>query len=141
MDINQKFDLIIFDADGTLRRCTVPGQKTPNGPGQWELMEGVVEKLSEFNWGDPRRGRTALGIASNQAGIYYGYLNEEEARRLLKEMVKAAVGFKPVPGSIRICPHGIEENCSCRKPGPQMLQELMVFFGVLSDRALFVGDM
>lgn len=37
VDITTK-KLIIFDADGTLRRCTVPGQPCPNKDGEWELM-------------------------------------------------------------------------------------------------------
>ncbi len=134
-------DLIIFDADGTLRRCTVSGQKTPNRSGQWELIEGVREKLSAFDWGDPRRGRTALGVASNQAGVYYGYISRKAAYDLLVEMVKKATDFNPVPGSVLLCPHGKNENCPCRKPAPGMLLKLFDFFKVEPSRSLFVGDM
>ena len=136
-----KYDLIIFDADGTLRRCTVPGQVCPNQPGQWELLPGVKETLSGIEWGSPSLGRTALGIASNQAGIARGYLSEEPALRMLEDTVEAAAGFRPVAGSVELCPHGTREGCSCRKPQPAMLERLMAFWGTTPGRTLFVGDM
>jgi len=137
----QDYDLIIFDADGTLRRCTVPGQKTPNRSDQWELIEGVREGLSKIVWGAPRKGRTALGIASNQAGIYYGYITRRTAYGLLIDMIEAAAGFTPVSGSVLLCPHGKEEGCSCRKPAPGMILQLIEFFQTQPVRTLFVGDM
>ena len=136
-----KYDLIIFDADGTLRRCTVPGQVCPNQPGQWELLPGVKETLTGIEWGSPSHGRTALGIASNQAGIARGYLTEELARKMLEDTVEAAAGFRPIPGSVELCPHGTREGCSCRKPGPLMLQRLRDFWKTVPARTLFVGDM
>ena len=30
--------LVVFDADGTLRRTTVPGQPCPRASDQWELL-------------------------------------------------------------------------------------------------------
>ncbi len=135
------YGLIIFDADGTLRRCTVPGQVCPNAGDQWELLPGVKEILSGISWGAPGRGRVAFGIASNQAGISKGYLTAETAYRLLMDMALAAVGFRPIEGSIRFCPHGKSEGCKCRKPGPLMLEQLMDFWGVEPEQTLFVGDM
>ncbi len=84
--------LIIFDADGTLRKCTVPGQVCPNADDQWELLPHVKEKLFRIRWGAPGLGRVAFGIASNQAGISKGYLSAATAYRLLADMAKAAVG-------------------------------------------------
>ena len=133
--------LIIFDADGTLRRCTVPGQVCPNDDGQWELLPGVKEKLSDIIWGDPGKGRVAFGIASNQAGIFRGYLTPDTAYRLLADTAQAALGFRPVEGAIRFCPHGKSEGCRCRKPGSLMLEELMAFWEVNPEDTLFVGDM
>lgn len=45
IDLSTK-KLIIFDADGTLRRCTVPGQPCPNKADEWELMPGAKERLA-----------------------------------------------------------------------------------------------
>ena len=132
----KKYRLIIFDADGTLRRCTIEGQPCPNKLGEWELMPNVREKLAGIDW-----DVMGLGIASNQAGIAYGYLSEHMAYQLLKDMVVLATGRFPPTGSIQICPHAVEDDCRCRKPKPWMLQELMALWVVPASHTLYVGDM
>jgi histidinol phosphatase-like enzyme len=70
--------LYIFDADGTLRGCTVPGQPCPNRPGEWELLPGVRERLARIGW-DERAG-PHFAVATNQGGVGLGYFTEREAR-------------------------------------------------------------
>lgn len=38
--------LLIFDTDGTLRRCTVRDQGCPNRNGQWEIIPWAREALA-----------------------------------------------------------------------------------------------
>jgi len=134
----QRFRLYVFDADGTLRRTTVPGLPCPNRPGQWELIPGVRERLAQIDWGE---GGARFGVASNQGGVGVGYMKLSTARLLLADMVVAAFGVPPPPGSIEICPHAPYVGCPCRKPEPLMLQRLMRRFGATPDSTLFVGDM
>ena len=136
--VSSPLKLYIFDADGTLRRSTVPGQPCPNMPGDWELIPGVKERLAEIEWG-PRGAR--FGVASNQGGVGLGYLTYGLARRMLVEMAREAFGVAPPAGSIEICPHAPHAGCPCRKPRPEMLLRLMRRFGAGRDETLFVGDM
>lgn len=136
-----EYRLIIFDADGTLRYCTVPGQPCPNRDGEWELYPGVAEKLSEFRWVPPGDGPgTGYGIASNQGGVGVGYFSGETARGLLEDTVQRAFGFSPAQGTVEICPHAPRSGCDCRKPAPGMLVRLMDLYGVEPSEVLFVGD-
>jgi D-glycero-D-manno-heptose 1,7-bisphosphate phosphatase len=130
--------LYIFDADGTLRRTTVPGLPCPNAPGEWELIPGVRERLARIRWGE---GGARFGVATNQGGVGLGYLSLAVARSLLVEMVVEAFGAPPPPGSIEVCPHAPYLGCPCRKPEPLMLQRLMRRFRVSKEETLFVGDM
>ncbi len=130
--------LYIFDADGTLRRTTVEGLPCPNAHGDWELIPGVRERLSQIDWG-PQGAR--FGIATNQGGIGMGYMNYETAHGLIVDMVLSAFGVAPPEGSIEICPHAPHKNCLCRKPKPLMLRRLMHRFGATRRETLFVGDM
>ena len=130
--------LYIFDADGTLRRSTVPGRPCPNKPGEWELIPGVRERLAGIDWG-PRGAR--FGVATNQGGVGLGYLSLGVARGMLVEMVEQAFGLRPPPGSIEICWHAPFRNCPCRKPKPEMLLRLMRRFRAGEHETLFVGDM
>ena len=130
--------LYIFDADGTLRRTTVPGLPCPNRPGEWELIPGVRERLARIEWGG---SGASFGVATNQGGVGLGYMTLAAARRLLADMVVAAFGVPPPPGSVEICPHAPHLGCACRKPEPEMLHRLMRRFHAAPEETLFVGDM
>lgn len=127
--------LYVFDADGTLRRTTVEGRPCPNKPGEWELLPGVRERLSQIDW-----TRAGFGVASNQGGVGLGYMSHEAAWQLLFDMAAAALGSAPPHGSIEMCPHAPHANCPCRKPKPLMLQRLMHRFRAGERETLFVGD-
>ena len=130
--------LYVFDADGTLRRTTVPGLPCPNRAGEWELIPGVRERLAQIAWGE---GGARFGVASNQGGVGLGYLTHGAARRLLEEMVVEAFGLRPPHGAVELCPHAPHLGCPCRKPQPGMLLRLMQRFRVPPGETLFVGDM
>ena len=128
------YRLIIFDADGTLRRCTVPGQPCPNRPGEWELIPGVRECLARLDW-----GQTCVAIASNQAGVALGYLTAQDAIDMLHATGQAAFGAW-LPGGIatahvRICPHRPADGCQCRKPAPGMVLDIMAHYRVAPTRS------
>lgn len=123
--------LIIFDADGTLRRCTVEGQPCPNDHDQWELLPNVRETLAGLT-------DKLFGIVSNQAGVAYNYLTDEMAYILLYDLSFAAFGKKVM---IEFCPHAVDADCECRKPKPRMLERCMNMALVGRDETLYVGDM
>ncbi|MCA1615526.1 MAG: HAD-IIIA family hydrolase [Acidobacteria bacterium] len=131
--------LYIFDADGTLRGCTVPGQPCPNRPGEWELLPGVKERLAQIHW-DERDG-PHFAVATNQGGVGAGYFKAEDAYQLVAEMVEEAFGQPPPADSIEVCTHAVGAGCGCRKPGAGMLVRLMRRFNARRDETLFVGDM
>lgn len=123
--------LIIFDADGTLRRCTIFGQPCPNNSEEWELMPNVKETLIEFS-------DIHFGIASNQAGVAYGYLDDDTAAQLLYDLEFELFGNTAF---VIFCPHAVESKCKCRKPETDMLDRIMDWFTCLPSETLYVGDM
>ena len=130
--------VLIFDADGTLRFTTVPGQPCPKTPEEWRLMPGVRERLSALDWGP---GGHRLGIASNQDGVPLGDLSRDMAERLLHDVVAAAIGFVPEDAAIEMCVCDPRQPCPCRKPAPGMLERILRRFGASPAEALFVGDL
>jgi D-glycero-D-manno-heptose 1,7-bisphosphate phosphatase len=126
--------LYIFDADGTLRRTTVPDRVCPYGPDQWELLPGVRERLTTIDW-----TRAALGVASNQDHVGYGHLSEDTARSLLVAMVERATDGRATP-FVELCPHVLEVPCDCRKPAPGMLLRLLEKAMTAPADTLFVGN-
>lgn len=138
MNLDPKYSLVIFDADGTLRRCTVANQPCPNRDGEWELIAGVKERLALIPWKE--RG-IRIGIASNQAGVAAGYLSEETALDLLRDMFFEAFGFHGRHDLILICPHSPSTACNCRKPKAGMLDCIRFEAQSSFKRTLFVGDL
>lgn len=134
MDFN-KYELIIFDADGTLRECTVPGQEYPIDYGQWIKKSNVCHQIEKYDWQEK-----LFGIATNQPGISQAVLSEEKCVALIEEMVADIFGFLPEPEAMQFCPHHPDEGCQCRKPKPGMLLQIMTFYQVNSSSTLFIGD-
>lgn len=136
-----KYDLVIFDADGTLRCCTVAGQPCPHRHGEWELIAGVKERLAQVAWHIPyKQIGTRFAIASNQAGIALKYMTHGSAFNLLYTMAFEAFGDVPPVDLIRICPHDPKAECTCRKPKPGMLLDILDITKMPNHRTLFVGD-
>jgi histidinol-phosphate phosphatase family protein len=130
-----KYDLIVFDADGTLRECKDANKFYPLKPDEWYLKEEVVSALSSIDW-----NVKTFGVATNQPGISRNEFTEIECRSLLNEMCLQAFGIVPEEQAIQICPHHIDGACECRKPAPGMLETLMHTYGVSSSRTVFIGD-
>lgn len=139
--------LIIFDADGTLRRCTVEGQPCPNKENQSELLPGVKDffrHLSDWNRSAGSidfEKKIHVGVASNQGGVQFGYLSEATARGLIYRDLKEAMGnnMHNTDICIEVCPSN-EDSDPMRKPNPGMLIKLMKHFRVKREEVLFVGD-
>jgi D-glycero-D-manno-heptose 1,7-bisphosphate phosphatase len=134
----RRYKLFIFDADDTLRRTTAPGKPCPHRSGEWELMPGVQDLLSQVRWGSP--GSPLFGIASNQDQVGYGHLTLTMARNLLRDLAHSAAGCQPPDAALQLCPHPLEQECQCRKPKPGMLLAIMSHYGVGPKHTLFVGN-
>lgn len=129
--------LVIFDADGTLRRTVVPGRVCPYGPEEWEPLPGIREALRGARWGP---AGLLMGMASNQDHVGYGHLSAVMAQQLLMDAAEAATGHRPEAGAVRFCAHQMDAGCACRKPEPGLLLEVLEHFSVEPRRAIFVGD-
>jgi len=134
------YRLYLFDADGTLRRCTIPGQPCPNRPGEWELLPGVVDWFAVQDWQTAR-----VGIVSNQAGVALGYLTGWQALALLQALattlVAAAPGLRAAwPLWLGCCCHHWAAGCACRKPAPGLLQVAMAAQAVPPAATIMIGD-
>lgn len=145
------YRLLIFDVDGTLRRCTVPGQPCPNAPGQWELLPRVRNTLACYDW-----ARCDWALVSNQGGVALGFLPYAVAWSLLLDTARAAFALPEdtvttldLARHVFWCPHAPQAGCLCRKPSPLLLLQAACPWGGGGSRAprytrrevLYVGDL
>jgi D-glycero-D-manno-heptose 1,7-bisphosphate phosphatase len=132
--------LLIFDADGTLRRCTVRDQACPNRNGQWEIIPWARDALARVNWSLYR-----FGIVSNQGGVEGGFLSEETALRMLMDCALEVLPEEVHPhiqkGAIQLCPHLPKTGCWCRKPLPTLLNDMMQIYHAEPLSTVYVGDL
>ena len=129
--------LLIFDADGTLRRCLQHKGPCHSDAGQWELIPGVKETL--VNYCIPEV--FDLAIATNQAGISLGHRTIDDVILQLQILIMnyfPSTQICRVP--IFVCPHDIVANCSCRKPNPGMLLAAMQHSKCGTEDTVFIGD-
>jgi D-glycero-D-manno-heptose 1,7-bisphosphate phosphatase len=129
-------NLYIFDKDKTL---VGPLEGPPaNSIEEQNLLPSVAEKCAALR----AQGHT-LAVASNQGGVAWGFLTEDEAYALV-EHAAGLIGAE----AIAMCPHHpkgrIEQyaiKCPRRKPESGMLLDLMRRLGFHASRTVYVGDM
>jgi len=126
--------LVIFDADGTLRRTLVPGQPCPHAEHEWTLIDGMQAAVSAL----PADVR--LGVASNQDHVGYGFVSARDAHRMLVAAIESASSRRVNPDAVRCCPHRLEVACRCRKPAPGMLLDILAIYALMPSEACFVGN-
>lgn len=82
-------------------------------------------------------------LVTNQSGIHRGIFTQKDFETLSAFMQNCIVSCLTIPlrqsgfvpknigfDGIYFCPHTKEENCSCRKPKPQMLLQACADFGL-----------
>jgi len=157
----ETYDLLLFDVDGTLRRCiahSTPTTHAPchNDPGQWEIIPGVVEVLARYDW-----SRVGFGLCSNQGGVGLGFTDAVTVERELNRLVAMLFPRWPVTTMVdgiyqsmecprhrlpergpvyRYAPAAPDASSADRKPSPWMLLDVVRAFQGRLDTTLYVGD-
>lgn len=116
---------VFFDRDGTLCRDA-------DYLNNWKDFEVFpeIDSLNELR----EKGFLLIGV-SNQSGIDRGIVPE----RFVKEVNQVFIdkyGFD----DFYYCPHGSDENCSCRKPEPGMLLSARTDHKINLKESYVVGD-
>ena len=136
----ERFALIIFDVDGTLT-TTKSGARVRKKAADWQWLPGRLAKLHAL-----KQKGVQIAIATNQAGVAFGYLSQPALHKELERMLREA--HLP-PDTLYVCYTHPKATLSefletgekaCRKPHPAMLLAAMQHFGVPADKTLYVGD-
>jgi len=123
--------LVLLDRDGTLIR-DVPFL---HDPAQVEVLPGVVEGLIRLQEASFR-----LAIVSNQQGIGLGYYTVQDFIAVNQRVFRELGGHGIRIARVYFCPHSLDEQCSCRKPGSSMITRAMRDFAMPPERTFVIGD-
>jgi D-glycero-D-manno-heptose 1,7-bisphosphate phosphatase len=113
---------------------------------------GYVHKVEDFVWKegifDVLRLLQGLGgqihVATNQSGIARGMYTREQFLGLSQWMIDCLLEQDIKIGSVQFCEHVPSPDgkpiCSCRKPNPGMLLDVVSLSGLAHHQAVMIGD-
>jgi D-glycero-D-manno-heptose 1,7-bisphosphate phosphatase len=124
--------LIVLDRDGTINQDRDDFIKEP---AEWVPIPGSLEAIARLN----HAGWHCV-VASNQSGLGRGLFDVAMLNAVHAKMHKmlAAVGGRIE--AVFYCPHGPEDGCRCRKPGPGLFEQIGERYGVDMKGVPVVGD-
>ncbi|MCH7344679.1 D-glycero-beta-D-manno-heptose 1,7-bisphosphate 7-phosphatase [Pelomonas sp. CA6] len=130
-DHSHGMKLVILGRDGTLNRYRDDHVKSPE---ELEPLPGALEAVARLN----HAGWHTV-MATNQPGIGRGLLDMAglNAVHLRLNQLLAEKGGRL--DAAFFCPHAPEENCSCRKPLPGLIEQIGERFGVELAQVHMVG--
>jgi len=115
--------IVVLDRDGVLNEMVVDAEHgtidSPLHPTQVKLLPGAALALRKINLAGYE-----IAIATNQPAAAKGKTsrqNLEDVHRLVVDLAQSEGGRILVS---KVCWHRAEDDCTCRKPGTKMLQEI-----------------
>jgi len=122
---------LFLDWGGTLARAR-DNRTVADAEGNPQLMPNVMATLARV-----RPSFDRCFIVSNQARIGRGEIDEAEVRRRFA-WTNERLGH--AFDDWRLCPHGDDDACACRKPLPGMFLDLATAWSVDLTASTHVGD-
>jgi HAD superfamily hydrolase (TIGR01662 family) len=118
---------ILFDRDGTL----VHDVPYNGDPARVEPMADAAAVLAVA-----RAHGLATAVVTNQSGLARGWLTREQV-----DAVNAKIDSVLGPfDNWQVCPHGMDDNCQCRKPRPGMILAAARELGLRPQECVVMGD-
>ena len=138
-----KLDTLFLDRDGVVN-VKLDGRYVQNAD-EFEFMPGAENAIAKLSIIFKR-----ILIVTNQQGIAKGIMSANDLNTLHQYMLQQLKVKGGVIEKIYYCPHLANENCSCRKPNPGMIQQAIIDFPTIkieesylisdSDSDIIAGD-
>jgi D,D-heptose 1,7-bisphosphate phosphatase len=126
-----KHKAIFLDRDGTINVDEGYTYKIEDLKFIPNAVEGL-KKLSRLDYN--------LIIFTNQSGIGKSYYTEEDYLAFRDEMHKRLKEQGVLISAEYFCPHNEEDNCTCRKPKPGMIEKAAEEFNFDLNKCWVIGD-
>ena len=135
-------EAIILDRDGVINYDSPNYIKSAD---EWIPIESSIHAIVSLKLMGIR-----LFIATNQSGIGRGYYQLEDLHAMhvkmnwiIEQQAKNMGCLENVTFSdseIYFCPHTPDDDCNCRKPRPQMLNEIIADHNLDIEKTCLIGD-
>ena len=124
--------LIILDRDGVINRDSDQFIKSPE---EWQPIDGSLDAIAFLT----QAGYT-IAVATNQSGIARGYFTVETLNEMHSKMHRLVQQAGGEISGVWFCPHMADSHCSCRKPEPGMILDILARFNAEASETYLVGD-
>lgn len=121
----------LIDRDGTIN----VEKHYLSDPDQVELYPGVAAAIRRLN-----RLNLGVVIVTNQSGVARGYFHMARLEEIHTRLYALLEAEGAVIDGIYICPHGPDEDCTCRKPLPGMVEQAVADHHFDPSQAFMIGD-
>lgn len=118
---------VLFDRDGTL----VEDVPYNGDPDKVRPTPSAARALALA-----RGAGLAVGVVSNQSGVARGLLTTDQVEAVNRRVEELLGPFDVW----RMCPHGEQDGCACRKPAPGMVHSAAAGLGLPASACALVGD-
>ncbi|HEY8219664.1 MAG TPA: D-glycero-beta-D-manno-heptose 1,7-bisphosphate 7-phosphatase [Methylobacter sp.] len=123
---------VLLDRDGVINHDSDDFIKSPE---QWLPIEGSLEAIALLN----EHGYKVV-VITNQSGLARGLLDAATLEKIHAKMQRMAEEKGGKIDAIYFCPHGPDDDCSCRKPKPGLLEAFASDNNVNLIGIAFIGD-
>lgn len=124
--------LIILDRDGVINEDSDAYIKSPE---EFIPLAGSLEAIARL-----KQAGYTIAVATNQSGIARGFYDETTLAAMHEKLAHLLDKKGGAIDYIAYCPHGPDDNCSCRKPLPGLLYEIRDHFKIDLTNIPMIGD-
>ncbi|WP_063580906.1 D-glycero-beta-D-manno-heptose 1,7-bisphosphate 7-phosphatase [Achromobacter ruhlandii] len=108
--------LIILDRDGVINQDSDAFVKSPD---EWIALPGslqAIARLTQADW--------TVVVATNQSGLARGLFDMDTLTAIHTKMRRELAAVGGSVDAVFMCPHGPDDDCTCRKPRPGMFEQI-----------------
>lgn len=124
--------IIVLDRDGVINFDSPHFIKSPD---EWVPIPGSLEAIARL-----KHAHYQVVIATNQSGIARGLFNEAMLANIHAKMQQELADLGVHIDGIFYCPHGPDDQCSCRKPKTGLFEQIAVKYQVSLLNIPAIGD-
>ncbi|MCP4653279.1 MAG: HAD family hydrolase [Candidatus Omnitrophica bacterium] len=126
--------IIFLDRDGVINKY--PGDtRYVTSKKEFEFLPGSIQGIRKLN-----ENGFKIYVVSNQAGVSKGLYSQKDLDGITGCMIKGLKKNNAFVDAVRYCTHINDDNCTCRKPKPGLLHNIVSEFNLDPKISFFVGD-
>ncbi len=123
---------VLLDRDGVINHDSDEFIKSPE---QWLPIDGSLEAIALLN----RHGYKVV-VITNQSGLARGLFDADMLEKIHAKMLRMTEEKGGKIDAIYFCPHGPDDDCTCRKPKPGLFETFAADNHIKLDGMTAIGD-